>query len=202
MTERHIMIDLETVSTRTTAALASIGAYVFEPNGDDSPGPDDSRMFHCPVRISDSIEAGLHVDGDTIGWWLLQSLEARTAFAAQESAASLEEALSAFSAWALRGGATPADVVIWSHAGFDFPILANAYDVMKPAGVVPPFWYWSPRDMRTIIHAAYGRNLDVEDEEPGFPANLMQHHAGYDAWHQAVAVQYCFRRLARVGEPV
>lgn len=192
MSERHIMIDLETLSTRADAALASIGAYCFEPASDDRTF-DSGRAFYTPVRMADSIASGAHVDGGTLGWWLLQSEQARSAIAAQETAPPLIVALGRFYDWAITGGFDPQDIVIWSHAGFDFPILQLAY---ARSGVEPPFWYRSPRDMRTIIHAAYGRNLDVEDEEPDFPANLNQHHAMYDAWQQAVAVQYCFRRLA------
>lgn len=188
--ERHIMIDLETMSTRPTAALTALGAYAFDPHGDDRE-VHPQFMWHRALRLDDSIRAGMHVDGDTVAWWLQQSEGARDA--TWKDAVPLLAGLSEFTGWALDYGAfAPEDIVIWSHAGFDYPILQNAY---YSQGKNAPFWYRSPRDLRTIIHAAYGQNLDVDEVEPDFPANPLQHHAGFDAWHQAVMVQYCFRRL-------
>lgn len=184
------MIDLETMSTRPTASVVAIGAYVFDPHGDDREIQRGS-MWHRAVSLDDSIVAGLHVDGETVAWWLQQSQGAREALG--KDAVRLADGLTEFTAWALDYGTyEPEDIVIWSHAAFDYPILQNAY---YSQGRNAPFWYRSPRDLRTIIHAAYGKNLDVEEVEPDFPENPVQHHAGYDAWHQAVMVQYCFRRL-------
>ncbi len=191
MAERHVMLDLETMSTRPDAAIVAIGAYFFDPYADDRADADPVRMYHAPVSLDDSIAAGLHVSGETVGWWMQQSDEARAALFTDP--APLITALFGLRDAILERTFAVEDVIIWSHAGFDFPILDHAYDVV---GVAKPYWYRSPRDMRTIIHAAYGRNLDVEEEEPGFPVNPLTHHAGHDAWHQAVMVQYCFRKLS------
>jgi len=187
MTERHIMVDLETMSTRPDAAIVAIGAYVFDPFGYDVEC-DRERNFYRAVRLDSSLAYGLRVDGEAVTWWLRQSDAARAAIV--DDAISLDHALHEFAHWV---ALPPEQVILWSHAGFDYPIVQNAY---AATNVASPLWYRSPRDLRTIIHAAFGRNLDVEEEVGDFPANPLPHHAAYDAWHQALMVQHCFRLLA------
>lgn len=192
MTEQHIMIDLETLSTRTTASIVSIGAVKFDPHGDDRLIPPDSGFY---VRLRpETNHPQFHVDADTIAWWLRQSEKTRLEFSNKDSV-GIEYALQMFYKW-VRGDQPfdVSEVIIWSHEGFDYPILQHAYDVFS---MTAPFMYRSGRDIRTIIHAAFGRNLDVEEEVEGFPKNPNPHHPVYDAWHQAIMVQECFRRLGK-----
>lgn len=191
------MIDLETLSTRVTASIVSIGAVEFDPHGNDSDGVQGMRRpFYARVRPITTMPQ-FHVDAGTIGWWMQQSVEAIIEFNDPDRY-DLTTALQMFYQWVHNGKDTAAlmveDIIIWSHEGFDLPILSHAYDIMNASR---PYHYRSGRDIRTIIHAAFGRNLDVEEEVEGFPKNPQPHHPVYDAWHQSVMVQECFRRLSK-----
>jgi len=64
-----IMFDLETLSTEPNAAIASIGLVVFN---------EKKVIDRCQlnVDIESSMDAGLHVSGSTLKWWLKQDKEA------------------------------------------------------------------------------------------------------------------------------
>ena len=69
----QVMLDLETMSVRSNAAIASIGAVKF----DTETGIVDK--FYRTVDLRTSKAVGLHVDPETVGWWNNQSKEARQA---------------------------------------------------------------------------------------------------------------------------
>lgn len=69
----HLMIDLETMGTRPTAAIVSIGAVFFDTEsellGDE---------FYERIELNSVIQhEETTLEADTIKWWLTQSSEAR-----------------------------------------------------------------------------------------------------------------------------
>jgi len=65
----NIMVDLETMSTRSHAAICSIGAVKFE-------GKEILDTFYCTVDIKSCKDAGMHISKDTVKWWSEQNKEA------------------------------------------------------------------------------------------------------------------------------
>jgi DNA polymerase III epsilon subunit-like protein len=57
----NIMVDLETMSTRSHAAICSIGAVKFE-------GKEILDTFYCTIDLKTCKEAGMHISKDTIKW--------------------------------------------------------------------------------------------------------------------------------------
>ena len=135
----RIMLDLETMGTGTTAAITSIGAVRFG-NGSVP------YRFEVIVDLQSSMDAGLKIDADTIMWWLQQSEEARSGFAAKGM--SLAGALLKFSEW-VEGSKVPnLEDEMWGNgAAFDNAILSNAY---RACGVSQPWKFWNDRCYRTI----------------------------------------------------
>lgn len=181
----HVMVDLETMSSRNDAAIVQIGAYPFDPEGDDvrthDPVDRQRLKFHINVDLNSAMAYGLHVSGSTVYWWLQQSAAARGSLG--DVRYGLYEALEEFAEWL-----TPyQSVFLWSHATFDVPILAHAYEV---TGVQMPWRYRDARDVRTIVDLAGG--IDVLD----FPdRGGLGHVAWVDAWAQASVVQQAWKRL-------
>lgn len=188
----HIMIDLETMSSRSDAAIVQIGAYRFAVEEDDRASFEMSyirpdRVFLRNIDLNSSIQHGLHVDGDTVAWWMTQNEEARKALYEPEPT-TLSKALDALRVW-MPGG----DIYVWSHATFDIPIIQHAYDVAL--GQKPPWPYRAARDVRTIEHLAGGHgSLDYPDRKG------LQHRGDIDAWAQACGVQQAWQRLALTSE--
>jgi len=170
---RAIMFDLETASKRSNAAIASIGAVVFDPHSDWI-----GDAFHLHVDLEDCQRHGLTIGADTVLWWLKQSGDAQAALGnGQQGAAPLVTALEALHAFITVGESDA--VEIWCNgASFDLPILANAY---RAIGWKTPWPFWRERDLRTLK----GLHPEQRLERTG-----LAHHALDDAIHQARLVQH------------
>ena len=59
---KHVVVDLETLSTNSNACIVSIGACLVE-------NLEITDTFYCNVDGRTCKEAGLHIDPDTIKWW-------------------------------------------------------------------------------------------------------------------------------------
>ena len=156
----HVMIDLETMSTRSNASICSIGAVKFE-------GSTILDKFYCTIDLKSCKDAGLHVSKDTIKWWSEQNKEALRELT--KNNISLEEALTKFTGWF-----GPTSLQIWGNgAVFDNTILTNAYFAI---GKEPPWKCWDDRCYRTV-KALF----------PWIKADLREgtyHNALDDAMHQ------------------
>jgi len=155
------MLDLETMSTESNAAICSIGAVKFNL----AEGITDS--FYITVDVADCKRCGLDVSLSTVKWWSKQPKS--TLDALRENCVPLKDALTAFSKWY---GSVPMET--WGcGANFDNVIIENAY---KAVGMVRPWNAWKDRCYRTV------RELIKmpENERLG-----TYHNALDDAKHQA-----------------
>jgi DNA polymerase III epsilon subunit-like protein len=134
----HVMIDLETLSTKSNATICSIGAIEF-----DIETGEIGRQFHEKVQIQSCLDLGCHIDGLTIEWWLKQSDKARTELVRE--AKPVGQVLFKLSHWMSE---LAPDFGVWANGkGFDLPILISAFERV---GQRPPWNYWQERDVRTL----------------------------------------------------
>ena len=125
---KNIMIDLETLDHRKTAAIVSIGAIYFDENG-------VGEKFYQNITIDSCIRSGLTVGGETLKWWFSQSDYARKSLF--EETTPLNLALASFSNY-VKG-----PVKVWGNGSdFDIAILQNAYNRLNMP--LP----WKPYDGR------------------------------------------------------
>lgn len=185
------MIDLETMSSNMDAAIASIGAVVFDPSGplldiknldEQWPNALEPTYFYVNVDLKSCLAVGLKADADTIYWWLSQSDEARKALK-DPPPIKLSVALGQLKQWL----SVYKVQHIWAHANFDLSILHTAYIKIGEHRV--PWSYFNARDVRTIYALAFG-----PDTVPGVPIS-GKHNALYDAVRQAIGVQTCWKKL-------
>lgn len=135
----HIMLDLETMSLQSNAAIVAIGAVQFSAVG-------LGQRFYHAVDLRSSVEHGGHMDPGTVLWWLHQSNDALKLF--DTPTVSLPYALDAFSNWV---NATPGPAFIWGYgADFDNVILGNAY---RRLGKTAPWSYKNSRCFRTLANS-------------------------------------------------
>lgn len=173
----HVMLDLETLSTRPNAAIIAIGAVAFDPA--------EERVlthFHAGISPRSAASYGA-MDIDTICWWMQQSDAAGDEW---NGARTSIEALCSFRRWLeatehtfglLQG--------VWGNgAAFDNVVLAHAFEA--PFGGAP----WSHKQDRCYRTL---RALFPHIEEPPFEGE--RHTALADAMHQA---KHCMRLLAAV----
>lgn len=165
---KHIMIDCETLSTESTAAILSIGAVVF-----DKDKVYNELGFYVAIKKG-SAEANGHVSQETIEWWSTQPFEVREALFNDPNAISFKEALLKFRSYifAMRDKVGP--LYIWSNgSNADIVWLNNAF---KRIGKNPPWFYTNEMCFRTL-----------KKLYPGITENkkATAHHALQDAKDQA-----------------
>jgi hypothetical protein len=149
----NVMIDLETYSTRSNAAIASIGAVKFEDG-------EILDTFYCTIDPLTCKAAGLHFDRETLEWWSKQNKEAQQAL--RKDNIPLEDALNKFTQW--YGNKS---LPTWGNgAGFDNVLLENAYLAI---GQKRPWKPWEDRCFRTMKNIV---NVPI-DERQGVYHNAL-----------------------------
>lgn len=177
----EVMLDLETLSLASNAAVVSIGAVKFDPHGKigtlGDPSKPEYAHFYQTVELHSLSEAEFHFDGKTIGWWLSQGDAARLAL--QTDPVNIATALSKFYLWF-----GDESLPTWGNgAGFDNVLLRNAYQRL---GGTCPFNYYHDRCFRT---------MKALFPDVPFVAPVVAHHALQDAEAQAVHLQKLFNRI-------
>lgn len=177
---KRIMIDLETLSTKSNACILSIGACVFD---NDYIG---ETFYQVVWTLGQNARYGRHVSEQTIEWWKQQSEEARAVFR-DTSAVDLQQALLSFRQWVLEAGDK---VEMWGNgADFDCVILGNAYEAV---GIEKPWSYAKNRCYRTL------KNVVKLRPGHGLPERQGTHHNALDdAIYQAQCAGIYLKELAR-----
>lgn len=181
----HIMLDIETAGTRAGAAILTIGACSFGHAG-------LRKQFYRTANLRSQVEAGFHIDADTMCWWMEQSTEARLAAFGVKDAAPLSAVMFHLLHFCngARLDASDGDLRVWAYgASFDIPIVEEACRLLK-ADV--PWRYNEHRCARTVIELA---GLTMSSFHRGTAHNALD-----DAMGQADATEVALRILgARSG---
>ncbi|PRY10299.1 uncharacterized protein DUF5051 [Pontibacter ummariensis] len=177
----HIMVDLETLSTGSNAAILSIGAVEF-----DLTTGRTGRTFYLNVDLQSCMDAGLKIDGRTVYWWFKREAEARLPLL--ENPVHIAAALQSFSEFVLTCGGKEAQ--LWGNsARFDLGKLDDAYS----ACTLPVPWsFRNERDVRTLVAFA----PHIKDQEPRIGTH---HHAVDDCYHQ---ISYCVKTWRYLQSPL
>lgn len=135
----NVMLDLETMSTSSRAAIVSIGAVKFTLN--DDAGDPIVDKFYRTVDARTCSAVGLDISEATVKWWASQPRQVMDEL--RKDAIPLKDALTEFSKWY---GTT--SLPTWScGASFDLPIMQSAYEAV---GMIMPWKYWHERCYRTM----------------------------------------------------
>ena len=171
----HGMIDLETLDTRPSCTVLSLGAVKFNALTDDEPHSE----LYLKISVDDQDRYGRTTSDNTIEWWSKQDPKAMEEAFDQTGAVSLEEALQQVSKWMV-GVDT-----LWGHGyGFDINILEDMYrNIGKPI----PWNFWQVKDSRTLF------SLCKVDPRKAMQTDL--HNALADAYFQAKSVQVAYKEL-------
>jgi acyl carrier protein len=163
----HLMIDLETLGTPSNSVICSIGAVEF-----DLKSGEIGRKFHETISIQSCLDAGLKIQGETIGWWFQQSDSARLALLKDNK--TLSEVLYLFRRFIESLGID--SLMVWGNGSrFDLGQLHDAYRANNKQ--VVPWQFRNERDVRTYIMD----HLFVREETTFIG---VQHNALDDCLHQ------------------
>lgn len=212
----NIVIDLETASLQSDAAICSIAAQVFDPmalvnNPHSLPFPPEGKspspQFEVVVNANSCIAAGLHFEMETVKWWSERSDEAKASILA--APVLLASALEELSKWLdLLRSHLDCEVRIWCQGtDFDIPILTNAYRV---CGLPLPWRHTDVRDARTFIleelEMLFGPEEKPYDRIPAMDEEWVTHSALSDArrtaWNIAQVRKMQYELLTKVERKV
>ena len=208
-----VMIDLETLSTKTNASIMSIAAVEFNKFSGES-----FNTLYIKIDPSEWGKNGRDVDGNTVKWWLEQEKDATQSLLEKpfDGYATLKSALERLSKFIeacdntlIEEGETkietfnpwsgetevfiiPKDdekrrVTVWGNgATMDITILQSAYEYF---GMKTPWQYWAVNDVRTIV-----------DFKPEIKANTefegVKHYPIDDCKHQ---IKYLSETIKELG---
>jgi hypothetical protein len=174
---QHLMVDLETLDTKTTATILTLGAVRFDPFNNTP-----MKELYLRVDIDSQDALGCTVSEDTLGWWRKQDTSIMEEAFDPRNRIPIHEVMNQFHALAWNCDA------FWSHgATFDLMILQNIYDRL---GRSYPWNFWQMRDTRTLFDIGF---------EPDMPQNA-KHNALEDAKRQAIGVRNVYRKLGYMGK--
>lgn len=178
MSDKALMVDLETLDTADTAVIVAIGACCFNPRGEEIFG-----TFSANISIESNMELGRTVSGSTLTWWFNQPPEAQQAF--QTNPTSLRNALILYRKFIEEQQPT----THWANSPqFDHAILRSAY---ASCGYNIPWSFWQERDFRTAKHFCFPNN-----DMPDFMSEHGVAHAALDdALKQATGLQFMFQKM-------
>ena len=183
-----VMVDLETMSTRSNAAIASIGAVIFDPTKVQTREELISVENTFYMKVDLETQADRHFDPGTIYWWLTQSDGARNEICMGQKI-GLNDMLQAFQKFCgkhmVRNG--------WSNgANFDHVIMESAY---RMRNIENPLRFTQQLCHRTItkVCPSYLR--------PTISGGTA-HKALDDALFQTMHLQKCFEYMRGKGATV
>lgn len=178
----HLMIDLETMGTNTSAPIVAIGAVFFNPQTGKI-GP----VFYIVISLVDAMNTGAVPDGGTIEWWLAQSSEARSAILTDQT--KLKDGLLLFREF-INEHSDEKFVQVWGNGvAFDNAILRTSYERLS---IPCPWHYCNDRDVRTIVELGKAMDFNVRT---AIPFEGERHNALDDARHQAKYVSAIWQKL-------
>lgn len=177
MAKTSIMIDLETLSTKTNATILTIGAVKFDPLANENVKKEFDKLY-IKIDLDSCDKLGLDVSESTLEWWAKQSEEAKAEAFSEGGRVDIREAFQQLRKFCF--GATH----VWSNgAAFDVVICETIFDKL---GIAPPWNFWQVRDVRTIF------DLGIDPKRP----KVTAHNALEDAIAQAICVQNVYRVLS------
>lgn len=161
----HLMIDLETLSLKPNAAIAAIGVAII-----DSGLTRTLASHEVQINLKTCEAAGLHLDLETIQWWMKQSEAARKyTFGGQgaplkNALETLNDVYTDFECEKVWGNGSAEDL-IW---------LQSAYEAVG----LSPAWTYKDRMCYRTLRTMFPVELERDPE-------LLPHVAEHDAVYQA-----------------
>lgn len=172
---KHATIDLETLDTKPSATVLSLGAVKFDPFTDEEPYDE----LYLKILVDDQDRLGRTSSDATIEWWSKQDPAIMEESFDQTGAVTVEQALHILTKWVWG-----VDVLWGQGYGFDFTIIEDMY---RSVGKPIPYNFWQVRDSRTLF------SVCKEDPRKKIQKNL--HNALADAYYQSKAIQFAYREL-------
>jgi len=192
---KHIVLDLETLSTENNALILSIGAVKIK-TGDENK---IEEKFYRIINLESSMKYDFHISAGTLKWWFSmdKKLIEKTFTGIEEEPVSIENALNDFSTFCN----IDERLLIWGNSNsFDCTIIENAY---KTLGLPCPFMFYQTRDFRTMkaLFKSMSPEFSLKLDNLHYSAecSLIAHNALDDAILEAEILLLIIGHLKSLG---
>lgn len=178
------MADIETLDTRPSAVVISIGVVLFNRREPKVKMKELNLKFGKKEFRDEQIMMGRTVDKETVAWWKGQEPDAKRIFK-QANVTSMEDALNKLTAFLTQGDT---NYLIWGNGSdFDNTIITSLYESF---GMQAPWKFWNNRCFRTFK----GEHGHIT-RPPEFQG--VKHDAVDDARQQALYLQAIYAELQK-----
>ncbi|QFS86605.1 MULTISPECIES: 3'-5' exonuclease [unclassified Marinobacter] len=178
------MVDIETLDTRPSAVVISIGVVLFNRREPKVKMKELNLKFGKKEFRDEQIMMGRTVDKETVAWWKGQEPDAKRIFK-QANVTSMEDALNKLTAFLTQGDT---NYLIWGNGSdFDNTIMTSLYESF---GMQAPWKFWNNRCFRTFK----GEHGHIT-RPPEFHG--VKHDAVDDARQQARYLQAIYAELQK-----
>ena len=190
MERLDIMVDIETLVTKSDATIFQISAIAFDIN-------DGMYISQFNEVANISLNEKLTVDGDTLKWWLKtdKDLFARLLNSGSHSS---EIVLLKFQKWLKKLSKNDMkDVFLWGNGIlFDNKMIQHQ---MESNGLEYPIFYKNDRDVRTVLELASLKTGKSEQELKDMfkDDSLVAHDAIDDVKYQISLLINCYNILTK-----
>lgn len=171
----HIMLDLETLSTRPEAVVLTLGAIKFSPWDGDV---DQGQGLYIKPNVDEQLHMNRHVQDETVAWWSQQSEDVREEAMGMDDRIGIDAMLDQLNRFLVG-----VDDIWCQGPAFDIVILENLYRQMQRP---TPWQFWQIRDSRTL----FGVHGDPREK-----GRAGAHNALIDCYYQARAVQQVYKQV-------
>lgn len=182
------MIDLETIDTRDSAVILSIGMFAFDKNtaielaenADEFLAKNREQLLLLNMEVQRQLDNGRTIGWETIQWWMEQSSEAKEVFLSKDIVRYTAE----MAALEIRNFIKDNNIdKVWAYPStFDHAIL-NEY--WLDFGEMNPIHYTNQLDMRTPRYL-------TQVPRPKRIEWMINHNAMWDCVDQAIWLQKMF----------
>ena len=171
----HATIDLETLDTKPSSMILSLGGVKFNPFTRDEP----YEKLYFKINIDDQDRLNRSASDSTINWWSKQDPAIMEEAFDQSGSITVDQALDQINRWIVG-----VDILWGQGYGFDFTILEDLY---RSANRPIPWDFWRVRDSRTLLKLLH--------KDPRKDMQMELHNAYYDAFYQSKAIQIALSDL-------
>ena len=162
------MVDVETLSISSEAAILSLAAIQFEPEDTRSFDEFRNSAFFVKFKAKDQItRLGRTMTKSSVEWWGKQcDLVRKQSFIPAAHDVLIEDGFEKFRAWA--NSFPEKDTYVWARGNLDQLVIDSAEERM---GIKPVFFFNRWRDVRTAVDFLTGSTngycaVDVEGFDP------------------------------------
>lgn len=167
--EKHIMVDIEALSTQGNGVITNVGIVLFQPLRQKIL----STHYYKLAWEEQCTEHGRHISKDTLAWWFKQAPAAQNEVISKDGAIPVSLFLEEFKG--LCGNISKA----WAKSpGFDYTMLESLWSDYRTDSF--PIAFRKLVDLRTIIWLMEAKGMEV----PKMSTQEVAHNALDDAVFQ------------------